>query len=204
MESQQIFTIGHSTLSVSAFQAALKANGVTAVADVRSAPYSRFNSAFNRESLKRELRAQGTHYVFLGKELGGRPANPACYEDGRASYIKMAQTDQFKVGLERVIHGSALHRLALMCSEGEPLQCHRTLLIARALTERGIAVFHIDRSGQSVNQATLETRLIRVVGLSESLLRSREEVLSDAYALQAKRVAHTERRDAESGAEAAG
>jgi hypothetical protein len=91
MECHQIVTIGHSTLSLDAFLSALRANGVNAVADVRSAPYSRFNPAFNRDPLKRELKARGMRYVFLGKELGGRPANPACYENGRASYSRMAQ-----------------------------------------------------------------------------------------------------------------
>jgi len=202
MNCHQIFTIGHSTLSLDAFLSALRANGVSAVADVRSAPYSRFNPAFNRDSLKRELKAHAMHYVFLGKELGGRPADPACYENGRASYSRMAQTDMFKAGLYRVIQGSMSHRIALMCSEGEPLNCHRTLLIARALAERGLAIAHIERNGQSASQADIEARLIRVVGLSENLLRSRDEVLAEAYDLQAKRVAYVERSGTEAGAEA--
>ena len=129
MECPQIFTPGHSTLSLDAFLSALQANVVSVVADVRSAPYSRFNPAFNRDPLSRELKARGMRYVFLGKELGGRPADPTCYENGRASYSRMAQTDVFREGLDRVIQGSRSHRIALMCSEGEPLNCHRTLLI---------------------------------------------------------------------------
>jgi uncharacterized protein (DUF488 family) len=86
-----------------------------------------------------------------------------------------------------------------MCSEGQPLNCHRTLLIARALAERGLAVAHIERNGQSASQADIEARLIRVVGLSESLLRSRDEVLAEAYDLQAKRVAYVERAGTEAG-----
>ena len=130
------------------------------------------------------------HYVFLGKELGGRPADPACYENGRASYSRMAQTDVFKAGLDRVIEGSVSHRIALMCSEGQPLNCHRTLLIARALAERGLAIAHIERNGQSASHAEIEARLIHVVGLSENLLRSRDELLAEAYDLQAGRVAY--------------
>lgn len=197
MEPHQIFTIGHSTLSIDAFLSALTVNGVNAVADVRSAPFSRFNPVFNRDSLKRELKMRGIHYVFLGKELGGRPADPACYENGRASYSRMAQTGLFKAGLDRVIQGSISHRIALMCSEGDPLNCHRTLLIARALCERGLAVVHIERNGQSARQEDIEARLIRVAGLSEDLLRSHDEVLAEAYEIQAKRVAYTERGGAE-------
>ena len=112
-EASAIITIGHSNRPVDEFVAALQGNGVTAVADVRSAPYSRFNPAFNREQLKSALQARDISYVFLGKELGGRPSDPACYENGRASYLRMAQTEEFKRGLERVIHGSELHRIAL-------------------------------------------------------------------------------------------
>ena len=202
MECHQILTIGHSTLSLDAFLSALPANGVSAVADVRSAPYSRFNPAFNRDPLSRELKARGIRYVFLGKELGGRPADPACYENSRASYSRMAQTDVFKAGLSRVIQGSMSHRIALMYSEGEPLNCHRTLLIARALAERGVAIAHIERNGQSASQTEIEARLIRTVGLSDSLLRSHDEVLGEAYDLQAKRVAYVERAGTEAGAEA--
>jgi uncharacterized protein (DUF488 family) len=202
MESHQILTIGHSTLSLDAFVSALRANGVGAVADVRSAPYSRFNPAFNSDSLKRELKACGMRYVFLGKELGGRPTDPACYENGRASYTRMAQTQLFIAGLDRLIQGSISHRIALMCAEGDPLQCHRTLLIARALAERGLPVAHIERNGLSTSQAELEARLIRIVGLWDNLLRSRDELLSEAYDLQAKRVAYVERAGTAAGAEA--
>src|SRR5580698_851644 len=106
MAVSQIFTIGHSTLSAKRFIEALAANDVTAVADVRSAPYSRFNPAFNRELLKEELQKHGIVYVFLGKELGGRPSDPACYENGRVSYTKMATTEEFKTGIDRILRGS--------------------------------------------------------------------------------------------------
>ena len=198
----RVFTIGHSTLSFDTFVSALRVNEVNAVADVRSAPFSRFNPMFNRDPLKRELKIRGIHYVFLGKELGGRPVDPACYENGRANYTRMAQTDLFMAGLDRVIQGSISHRIALMCAEGDPLHCHRTLLIARALAERNLPVAHIERNGQSTSHADIEVRLIRTVGLSDNLLRSRDEVLAEAYDLQAKRVAYVERPGTDAGAEA--
>lgn len=202
MDARQIFTIGHSTLAVGDFLSMLKANDVTAVADVRSTPYSRFNPGFNREALKGDLQVNGVSYVFLGKELGGRPRDPECYEDGRASYPRMAETDEFKRGLERVIQGSATHRIALMCSEGDPLSCHRMLLIARALTERGVPVVHVSRNGRLETQAEAEDRLVRLVGLSETMLLSPSELLAEAYGLQAKRVAYAERSGAPADAEA--
>jgi uncharacterized protein (DUF488 family) len=190
----QILTVGHSTLSVDAFLNLLRANGVTAVADVRSAPYSRFNPVFNREGLKEKLREQGIEYVFLGKELGGRPEDPSCYEDGRADYSRMAQTDEFNEGIRRVSDGSHKYRIALMCSEGDPLNCHRTLLLARVLSARGFDIRHIERDGVSSSQQELENRLLREVGLSDNLLSSRNQLLAEAYALQSKREAYVNRK----------
>lgn len=192
MASHQIFTIGHSTHSLDSFLALLRAHEVSTVVDVRSSPYSRFNPVFNREPLKQELKAQGMYYVFLGKELGGRPSDPACYESGRANYVKMAATDLFRTGLQRVVEGSVSQGIVLMCSEADPLECHRTLLVTRAMAERGIAVAHIHRQGTVETQAEAEERLLRAVGLSGNLLRSRDEALAEAYVLQARRVAYVE------------
>jgi uncharacterized protein (DUF488 family) len=202
MAVSQIFTIGHSTLSAKRFIEALAANDVTAVADVRSAPYSRFNPAFNRELLKEELQKHGIVYVFLGKELGGRPSDPACYENGRVSYTKMATTEEFKTGIDRILRGSEAHRIALMCSEGDALTCHRALLVARTLVALGVPVIHIGRSSDLETQTALEDRLLRLCGLTDSLLRDRAERLDEAYAIQAKRVAYVERDGTKADAEA--
>lgn len=192
MQSQQIYTIGHSTHSIDSFLSLLRAHDIDTIVDVRSAPYSRFNPAFSREPLKQELKKQGLSYVFLGKELGGRPSDPACYEGGRADYLKMAATDVFRTGLERVIDGSASHRIALMCSEADPLDCHRALLIARSLADRQLTVAHIRRDGGVETHTEAEDRLICSTGLADNLLRTREEALIEAYTLQAGRVAYAE------------
>jgi uncharacterized protein (DUF488 family) len=202
MATYQIFTIGHSTKPSEAFVSELTSNGVTAVADVRSAPYSRFNPAFNREALKLELQKHGMAYVFLGKELGGRPSDPACYERGQVSYTKMATTEEFRAGIDRVLRGSEAHRIALMCSEGDPLTCHRALLVARALAARGASIVHIGRNAELETQTALEDRLLRTCGLTDSLLRDRAERIDEAYAIQARRVAYVDRDGAKADAEA--
>ena len=125
-----VLTIGHSTHAFDAFTALLHRHHVTAVADVRSAPYSRFNPQFNRKPLTEALKVQGMRYVYLGRELGGRSDDLDCYEDGRIRYDRVAATESFKSGLARVVQGAAKHRIALMCAEKEPLDCHRTLLVA--------------------------------------------------------------------------
>ena len=194
-DRQLVFTIGHSTHSLEAFVALLKQNGVTALADVRSAPYSRFNPQFNKDALERSLKAEGIKYVFLGRELGARSDDRSCYESGRVQYARLARTDVFKHGIERLIRGAEEHRVALMCAEKEPLDCHRTLLVARALDEQGVGVAHILGDGRVEAHRDAMERLLDVTGLPrEDLFRSREELISQALARQEEKVAYVDEK----------
>ena len=191
--SGTVLTIGHSTHALDAFVALLQRHHVTAVADVRSAPYSRFNPQFNRDSFADALDAQGIRYVYLGDSLGGRSGDPACYEDGRIRYDRVATTESFKRGLARVVHGAAKHRIALMCAEKEPLDCHRTLLVARALDERGVDVAHIHAGGGLERHREAMDRLLGILNLPrDDLYRTREELIATAVSRQAERVAYVD------------
>jgi uncharacterized protein (DUF488 family) len=190
-----VFTIGHSTHSIDVFMALLRRHDVTVVADVRSEPYSRFSPQFNEASLKDSLKAYGIKYVFLGRELGARSKDRSCYVDGRVQFALLAQTDLFLSGIERIVRGANDYRIALMCAEKDPLECHRTLLVARNLVERGIAVEHILADGRSESHETTMERLLDVVGLPhEDLFRSRTELISEALAKQAERVAYVDEK----------
>jgi uncharacterized protein (DUF488 family) len=194
-----IFTIGHSTHAIENFVALLKQHGVTAVADVRSAPYSRFNPQFNREDLKCSLKDENIDYVFLGKELGARSDDPSCYVDGRVSYSRLAESALFRSGLDRVRTGRKTHRVALMCAEKEPLDCHRTILVSRALVQSGETVAHILANGRLESYAQSEQRLLELTGVPrEDLFRSATDLLDEAYARQEQRIAYRE-EDAVSG-----
>jgi uncharacterized protein (DUF488 family) len=190
-----VLTVGHSTHSFDAFVELLKRHGVTALADVRSAPLSRFNPQFNKHALERNLRPQGVKYVFLGRELGARSRDPSCYENGRVQYVGLARTENFRQGIERLIRGAQGHRIALMCAEREPLECHRTLLVAGALDQQGVGVAHILCNGRLETHRDAMERLLDVTGLPhEDLFRSREELISQALALQAERVAYVDEK----------
>jgi uncharacterized protein (DUF488 family) len=130
------------------------------VADVRSSPYSRYSQAYNREVLQAWLKSAGISYVFLGDELGARSKDPGCYRDGKVQYSRLAATAPFRQGLERVEAGALRFRLALMCAEKEPLDCHRTILVARELVRRGVAVLHILESGEVESHARTMERLL--------------------------------------------
>jgi uncharacterized protein (DUF488 family) len=162
----RVLTIGHSTMSLEAFLYALDASGVTAIADVRSSPFSRRVPHFNREELATSLNDHGIKYVYLGKELGGRPRTSDLYCDGIADYEKMALEPAFHKGLDRVIRGAKEHAIALMCSEHNPLNCHRCLLVGRALANSRVSVGHILGSGRITEQSEIEGALLEMRALA--------------------------------------
>ena len=192
MYEPTIFSIGHSTHTYERFLELVRKAGVTAIADVRTSPFSRHFPHFNRDHLKSELRADGIVYSFLGKELGGRPADRAFYCDGVADYERMALSPDFVQGLQRVLEGARKYRVALMCSEHDPLDCHRCLLVGRALAEH-VRVKHILASGVIVEHRDIEERLLKSEGReSTDLFLSPGERLAEAYRKRARKVAYTE------------
>ena len=128
-----LLTIGHSNLPADRFIALLKDAGVSAIVDVRSVPFSRWCPWFSSKALAARLAANGMAYVALGDALGGRPRDPTLYCDGIADYEAMAKQPEFRAGLDRVVDETVRHRVCLLCSERDPLDCHRCLLVGRAL-----------------------------------------------------------------------
>jgi len=158
--SLPIYTIGYGDRSIEAFIAALHANTIAYLLDVRTAPYSRFKPEFSKEALAKALAAQGIRYVFVGDSLGGRPDDSACYVDGRVDYDRVREQPFFQRGIERVqaAHAQQL-RVVLMCSEGKPEQCHRTKLIGETLVVLGIPVVHIDEADRLITHDEAILRL---------------------------------------------
>jgi uncharacterized protein (DUF488 family) len=179
------------------FIALLKQHGITALCDIRSRPYSRMNPQFNRENLKKSLQESGIIYVFLGKELGAQSKDDSCYLRGKIQYDRLAQTDLFRQGLDRVREGMKGHRLALMCAEKDPLECHRTILVARHLESLHITVEHIMEDGSLESHVQALSRLLRHLKLPEQdLFRSRNDMIEAAYRIQGERIAYEKREDA--------
>lgn len=170
-----LYTIGHSNLTSQEFLDLLKKHGITVLVDVRSAPYSRYASQFNKEELQHFLEAQGVSYRFAGQHLGGRPKDADDYKDGqipdedtaRQKYLKlvdykaMMTREEYQKGIARlldIIREENQHEgcVTIMCSEGEPQDCHRHHLITRSLLDVhtkiidngvDIDIFHIQRGG---------------------------------------------------------
>ncbi len=143
-EKLTIFTIGHSNHSLELFINLLKSHKIDVLVDVRSKPFSRFSPQFNKEGLEKAVKAGGIKYLFLGRELGGRPQDSEFYDNqGFVLYSRIAESPLFHEGIDRLIKGIKTYRVAVMCGEENPANCHRRLLIGRVLAKRGVSVRHI-------------------------------------------------------------
>lgn len=186
-----IFTIGHSTHAIETFLSLLAAHSIEAVADVRSAPFSRRNPQFSRGRLERSLHDAGCAYHFFGRELGARSEDSSCYEEGKVHYERLAKTDLFQNGLDRLERLAAERRTAILCAEKEPLECHRTILVSRHLAARGATVVHIHADARLEVHDDAVGRLIRQLRLPcEDMFRTREDVVTEAYRIQGDRLAY--------------
>lgn len=171
----------------------LRLNAVTAVADVRSVPASRYSPHFNRDPLKGLLASAGIKYAFLGKELGARSDDPDCYEAGKVRYERLAKTELFQNGIERLLHGATKETIAVACAERDPLDCHRTLLVATQLVVRGATVGHILADGRVESHDAAMLRLRALHGLAEpDLFYSSAELLTEAMNRQESRIAYVD------------
>lgn len=203
--SEIVFTIGHSTHPVERFFELLKKHGITVLADVRSQPYSRANPQFNQEALQLSLQESGIKYVFLGMELGARSEDESCFDNGKVQYDRLSKTALFQSGLERVKKGMQDYRIALMCAEKDPLDCHRTILISRCLEELGVNVQHIHSDGHVESHVEAMRRLLRQLHLQEAdLIRSHDEMLVVAYRIQGRRIAYMRDQDEQEKRKTAG
>lgn len=172
-EPLTLYTIGHSNLSAAEFLAYLGQHNITVLVDVRSAPYSRYVPHFNKNSLQTFLEGSGIDYRYAGEFLGGQPKDETVYKNQEVpdentkrpkflklvQYLDVMQRDWYKKGIHRLLdivrETSAMGSgVAIMCSEGNPLECHRHHLIARSLldpavriTDKNVNIFHIIKDG---------------------------------------------------------
>jgi len=184
-----LYTIGHSNHPIERFLGLLHAQGVTALADVRSHPVSRFNPQHNRAALETSLEGAGIAYLFLGRELGARTNDPDCIVEAKVSYARLAQRATFRDGLAKLREAIAARRVALMCAERDPLACHRAILVARPLYEAGVPVAHILADGALESHETAIARLLRELGLPAQDLHL-DALVAEAYRMRGERIAY--------------
>lgn len=185
-----LYTIGHSNYSLDAFLELLRRHEIEMVCDVRSSPYSAYCPHFNREALVPPLQDFRFEYAFLGRELGARTEDTACYRNGKVSYALLAETEPFRNGLREVKSAMQARRVALMCAEKDPLTCHRSILICRHLRDETDSICHILETGEVETQHEAEYRLLKELKIDyPDLFNTEEELIEQAYDTRGEKIA---------------
>lgn len=188
-----LYTIGHSNHTWDEFIHLLTSHGVACIVDVRSNPYSRYCPQFNQDSLALALPAADINYVFLGDQLGARPTDPQCYDKNHVNFDYLAHTEEFKLGLSRLIEAASQSCVAVMCAEKEPLECHRCILICRHLKDRNLCIKHILADGSVEDHSDTERRLVRMLKIEPTLFepaRTTADFIEQAYDRQARNISY--------------
>lgn len=155
MSSYRIFTVGHGGRTLEDLLRQLNDHGIEFLIDIRSTPYSRYQSEFSQNSLMALLDKTSLKYLFMGHQLGGRPDDPSCYtENGHVDYAQCRTRTSFRAGISRLQHACELgHVVCLLCSESDPTECHRSALVGAALEDEvNIDVIHLLPNGSSKTQ----------------------------------------------------
>ena len=186
-----LYTIGHTNHSHDEFLELLRKYEITYLLDVRSTPFSQFTSQFNKDIISRFLEANGVKYFHMGKYFGARPEDKSLYtEENYLDFEKMRSSDLFRRGMNNVIQGLEEGKnIALMCTEKDPFDCHRAIMVARGFELQGIDANHILPDGTIQSQKELNERLLekyysdrnQISFISNISELSEEELLIDAY-----------------------
>ncbi len=165
------------------FIAELKSFDISYLLDIRSNPYSKWNPAFNKSALETTLKEHNIKYVFIGEKLGGLPSDRSCYDaDGKVVYDRIKEKDFFQEGLNRLIRANEKKvKLAVMCSESKPEECHRSKLVGQELLKSGISVNHIISSKLVKSQETVMTELTKGLGTVDLFGNTKEFVSRKSY-----------------------
>jgi uncharacterized protein (DUF488 family) len=167
MTNSTLYSIGHGNKDVKDFIEELKSFNIHYLLDIRSKPYSKWNPQFNQSALELELKNNGITYVFVGDSLGGLPDDRSCYDySGKVIYDLIKEKDFFKKGLERLTTANEKKiKLAIMCSESNPEECHRSKLIGQELLKKNISLKHIISKIKIKSQETLMSELTKGEGI---------------------------------------
>jgi len=190
-----LFTVGHSINDFEHFAALLKDHDVELLVDVRSTPQSGRFPHFSMPAFEVLLRAEHFDYLFLGEELGGRPDDADAYRpDGLVDYRVRRKSYALQAGLDRLLKELERRRVAMMCAEEDPLECHRFLMVCPELTHRGIIPSHIRKGSRIETQEAAEDRLLAATGFDAVAANTlfpgaRTDALEDAYKLQSEKFA---------------
>lgn len=204
----RLYTIGHSLHSIDQFSKLLNNHNINCVIDVRSTPYSKYSPQFNTNELKKYLSINNKYYIFMGEEFGARRSESSLYDiDGMLDFEKVIKSALFQAGVQRVKNGlNKGYNIAFMCTEKDPLDCHRSILVGRAFHDEEFEVFNIHEDGSVENQKDLEERLLDLYFPDRNQTsifdileggKSKEELVVEAYRLRNKDIGYKIGNEAE-------
>jgi uncharacterized protein (DUF488 family) len=194
-----IYSVGHSDYSIEKFIDLLNKYNINYLVDVRSSPYSKRIPQFNRELLRIDLKDKGINYLYLGNKLGGRYSDPnLLFDNKQVNFEKVRETNLFIEGLNEMIDlVKQNNRVAFMCAEKDPFNCHRFALVSRALSLIGVEVRHMLEDGNYILNDELDEKLLKKykcdydqANLFEKT-KTREDALTEAYRLRNKDIAYS-------------
>lgn len=188
---QTIYTIGHSNQTIDMFVDLLNNANIKVVVDVRSSPFSAYVSQFNRGQIEKTLSSAGMEYFYLGQALGGRSNDPQDFSQGQVQYEKLSKKPAYEYALDELTNKSKNSPTAIMCSEKDPIDCHRSLLISESLVDKDIQIKHIHSNGNIESHEKALERLLIIHKLNQAdLFSTEEERLIKAIKLQEEKVAY--------------
>jgi uncharacterized protein (DUF488 family) len=198
---KKVYTIGHSNYSTKYFLSLLKKHGITCIVDVRSVPFSKYTPQYNKDDLKKFLHESRIYYIFMGEELGARRSDKLLYSgDGNLDFDKVSKTSLFQTGIDRIKSGiDKGYNIAIMCTEKDPIECHRNILVARGLYRQNIEIYNILESGKVETQEQIEERLLDLYfpnRMQQTLFDSfennvnNEELIKKAYIYRNRDIAY--------------
>jgi len=190
-----IFTIGCSNHSIETLLGLLRRHAIQAVADVRSVPFSRFTPQFNAPALKTALSRAGFYYIPMGNEFGARRTEQEAYQEGRVDFDLVRSLQSFEQGINRIREGMEKGmRIAILCTEKDPIDCHRFILVSRNLERAlGVPVNHIKADCSLESTASVENRMLEKARLQQDMFNTdRDSLVEQAYRLIGTQIAYTE------------
>lgn len=200
----EIYTIGYSGFKLEDFICVLKSYNINGLIDVRSTPVSKYYTDYNKQELSASLKKMDIAYRNYKYEFGARQTEHKYYPNGYLDFKLFAKSERFQEGMNRLISAMPSgFRFALMCSEKDPISCHRTIMVAREFNERGILAKHILADGSICTQLDIENRLVDMYFPDRDQLSlfgsplTWDEMVSESYIQQNKRIGYKLDQDEE-------
>lgn len=193
-----VYTIGYSGFNIDDFIKTLKEKNISLVIDVRSTPYSQYYAEYNKENLSTILEKSHIYYRNYFSEFGARQGERKYYPNGYLDFEIFSKSESFLSGVEKLKKSMEKnYTFALLCSEKDPIMCHRTILVSRAFHMRGYKIIHLMSDGISITQEDIEERLLNIFFPERNQISmftptlSKQEYINESYKKQNEKIGYT-------------